>query len=62
MSSKEPENRLKAIPRGAFSGPATQLKDIPKRNGESRSQSKNGAHLRKLKRCVGKRRKAGQGD
>jgi hypothetical protein len=35
-----PENqkeRLQAILRGAFSGPPTPLKDIPTRDGESRS-------------------------
>lgn len=31
------EDRLRTILRGAFSGPPTPLKDIPKRSGESRS-------------------------
>lgn len=32
----DPNQRLQAILRGAFAGPPTPLKDIPKRNGESR--------------------------
>jgi hypothetical protein len=35
-STKETEQRLRALLRGAFAGPPTQLKDIPKENGESR--------------------------
>jgi hypothetical protein len=31
------EQRLQKILQGAFSGPPTPLKDIPKRNGESRT-------------------------
>jgi hypothetical protein len=31
------EQRLQSILAGAFSGPPTPLKDIPKRNGESRT-------------------------
>jgi hypothetical protein len=34
---KETQQRLQAALRGAFSGPPTPLKDIPKRNGESRA-------------------------
>jgi hypothetical protein len=30
------QNRLQKILEGAFSGPPTPLKDIPKENGESR--------------------------
>jgi hypothetical protein len=30
------QQRLQSILQGAFSGPPTPLKDIPKRNGESR--------------------------
>jgi hypothetical protein len=37
-SEQETQRRLEAILRGAFSGPPTPLKDIPKRNGESRTQ------------------------
>jgi hypothetical protein len=33
FSKKETEQRLKAILRGAFSGPPTPLKDIQKRMG-----------------------------
>jgi len=36
-SPEETERRVKAAVQGAFSGPPTPLKDIPKRNGESRS-------------------------
>ena len=32
------QQRLRAIFRGAFAGPPTPLKDIPKRNGESRGK------------------------
>jgi hypothetical protein len=35
--SDETNQRQKSILRGAFAGPPTPLKDIPKRNGESRS-------------------------
>jgi hypothetical protein len=34
---KEQEQRLQKILQGAFSGPATPLKDIPKKTGESRA-------------------------
>jgi hypothetical protein len=35
--TKETEQRLQKILQGAFSGPPTPLKGIPKMNGESRS-------------------------
>jgi hypothetical protein len=35
-NAKKYKQRLEAIFRGAFAGPPTPLKDIPKRNGESR--------------------------
>ena len=35
-SAEETEQRLQKVLQGAFSGPPTPLKDIPKRNGESR--------------------------
>jgi len=35
-SPEETERRLRKLMRGAFAGPPTQLKNIPKRNGESR--------------------------
>jgi hypothetical protein len=35
-SAEETRQRLQATLRGAFSGSPTQLKDIPKENGESR--------------------------
>ena len=37
-SAKEAKQRLEAALRGAFSGSPTPLKDIPKKNGESRNQ------------------------
>jgi hypothetical protein len=36
FSKKETEQRIKAAVQGAFAGPPTPLKDIPKKNGESR--------------------------
>ena len=36
FSAEETERRVKAAVQGAFSGPPTPLKDIPKRNSESR--------------------------
>lgn len=36
-SAEETARRVKAAVKGAFSGPPTPLKDIPKRNGESRA-------------------------
>ena len=35
-SAEETEQRLRTILRGAFAGPPTPLKDIPKKSGESR--------------------------
>ena len=40
-SPEETERRLRKLMRGAFAGPPTQLKDIPKRNGESRRSATN---------------------
>jgi hypothetical protein len=40
FDKEKTEQRLKAALRGAFSGPPTPLKDIPKKSGESRA-SKN---------------------
>jgi hypothetical protein len=34
------EQRLQRILRGAFAGPPTKLKDIPKKSGESRAQKR----------------------
>lgn len=45
------EQRLRTILRGAFAGPPTPLKDIPKKNGESR-----GADQKQKKRNVRKTR------
>jgi len=36
-SEHDAQSRLRVILRGAFAGSPTPLKDIPKRNGESRS-------------------------
>jgi len=46
FGKKETEQRLKAILRGAFAGSPTPLKDIPKKNGESRA---NGASKKPLR-------------
>lgn len=40
LVSEETQHRLDAVLRGAFDGPPTPLKDIPKRSGESREQRK----------------------
>jgi hypothetical protein len=40
FSAKEAKDRLQRILRGAFSGPPTPLKNIPKRNGKSRAAAK----------------------
>ena len=39
-SDRQAKDRLQAMLRGAFHGPPTPLKDIPKKNGESRSLKK----------------------
>jgi hypothetical protein len=36
-SDAESDERLQKMLQGAFSGPPTPLKDVPKRNGEPRS-------------------------
>jgi hypothetical protein len=36
-SDEDTQRRLEAALRGAFNGPPTSLKDIPKKSGESRS-------------------------
>jgi hypothetical protein len=40
-SEQETQRRLDAVLRGAFSGPPTPLKNIPKKSGESRAQRKD---------------------
>ena len=40
MAKDSEQYRLSAILRGAFAGPATPLKNIQKRNGESRASSR----------------------
>lgn len=37
--AKEADQRLRKALQGAFAGPPTPLKDIPKKNGESRRAS-----------------------
>lgn len=37
FSAQQTKRRIEAILRGAFMAPATPLKDIPKKSGESRS-------------------------
>jgi len=39
-SGSELKKRCQALLRGAFAGPPTPLKDIPKKNGESRRTNK----------------------
>jgi hypothetical protein len=43
---EEAQQRLQKILQGAFSGPPTPLKDIPKMNGESRSLKRKKPHRR----------------
>jgi len=43
-SQDETDQRLKVIFRGAFSGPPTPLKAIPKKNGEARGKPKKKTH------------------
>jgi hypothetical protein len=45
-SDAENSERLQAILRGAFAGPPTRLKDIPKRNGGSRKSKRKKAQRR----------------
>jgi hypothetical protein len=40
LSNEETEQRLQKVLQGAFSGPPTPLKRIPKRNGKSRLSEK----------------------
>ena len=40
MADKNKRDRLEAALRGAFAGSPTPLKDIPKKNGESRMGAK----------------------
>jgi hypothetical protein len=46
-SGKDAAKRLQSILRGAFAGPPTPLKDIPKKNGESRSLKRKTAKKRR---------------
>jgi hypothetical protein len=43
MNKTETDQRLEKILRGAFSGPPTPLKDIPKKSGESRASKAGSA-------------------
>jgi hypothetical protein len=49
-SLSETQERLGALLRGAFAGPPTPLKDIPKRDGESRRLSGQPKKRRKARR------------
>jgi len=46
----ERQQRLQAILHSAFAGPPTPLKDIPKRNGESRAEKPAKVQRRKRQR------------
>ena len=48
-TKEETEQRLQKILQGAFSGPPTPLKAIPKRNGEFRSVNRAKKQRRKRK-------------
>jgi hypothetical protein len=50
FSEQETKHRLEKILRGAFSGPPTPLKDIPTRNGESRSLKHKKRRTRRRKK------------
>jgi hypothetical protein len=47
---KETKQRLQSLLHGAFSGPPTPLKDIPKRNGETRAIGKDEPRKRRRQR------------
>jgi len=49
-NEQEAQRRLDAILQGAFSGPPMPLKDIPKRNGESRAPKKPQRRLRRQRK------------
>jgi len=51
FSEQETQQRLSAVLRGAFSGPPTPLKDIPKRDGESRRLSGQPKRRRKVRKA-----------
>jgi hypothetical protein len=55
FSQVDTTRRLGSALRGAFAGPPTRLKDIPKKSGESRALSKNGGNPAKRDRKAGKR-------
>lgn len=48
ISKSERDQRLTSILTGAFGGPPTPLKEIPKRDGKPRSQAKDSTHPNKL--------------
>jgi len=50
FSKQETARRVEAALRGAFAGPPTPLKDIPKRNGEPRSVGKIQRRLRRQRK------------
>jgi hypothetical protein len=47
MSPKKTEQRLQKILAGAFAGPPTPLKDIPKKDGEKRAGARKASPRRK---------------
>jgi hypothetical protein len=49
-SSSVSEDRLSVILRGAFSGPPTPLKEIPKRDGKPRASGKPQRRLRRQRK------------
>jgi hypothetical protein len=51
--AKESKDRLQELLRGAFAGAPTPLKDIPKKDGETRSVAKK-AKAKKRKKKPGK--------
>jgi hypothetical protein len=48
-NEQQQQERLQAILHGAFSGPPTPLKDIPKKGGESRATKARGASAASVK-------------
>ena len=46
-SARQAKQRLQKVLTGAFAGPPTPLKDIPKKNGESRAAARSKKKCRK---------------
>lgn len=47
---KDPEQRLRAILKGAFAGPPIPLKDIPTRNGKARKLERKASQRRRRRK------------